>query len=188
LFIKNTAAIHPDIFWLFSDVARKLARTVDEASTGHQSLSEDFTSFSNQLAAWRKAPSLDGEKVYVCFPRTDAEADGSGGQRHYALLGYFDAHQELKFLEGEKPCSLPSWLLPTPALSSAHKCLVDVQIHAAAEFLLADGTTTSQTVSEQMRLARDRILSRYADLSEAQKIQLREQYNTVGGRALLGVI
>lgn len=187
LFIKNAAVIHPDIFWFFSDVARELARIVDEASTGHQSLSEDFASVSNQLAAWRKASSLDRERVYVCFPETDAEADASGGQTYYALRGYFDAHQELKFLEGEKPCSLPPWLSPKPALSPAHKCLLDAHIHAAGEFLLEHGTTASQTVSEQMHLARERILNRYADLSEAQRTQVREFYNTVGGRELLHI-
>ena len=189
LFIKNAAAIHPDIFLVFYDVAQKLVQIVDEASTGDSRLRNDFESVSKQLARWRKAPSLDREAVFVCFGEHDAKSGASCGQTYYALRGYFDTHQNLRFLEGYNPCSsLPSWLLPKPILSAAHKCLLDIHIHAAGELLLRHVPTASQTISEQMRRARERVASSCSELSEAQRTQVREFYGTVGGRELLDVI
>ena len=186
LFIKNAAAIHPDIFWVFFDAARELARIVDEASTGGSRLLNDFESLSKQLAGWRKAPSLDREAVFVCFAE---ESEASSGQTYYALRGYFDTHQDLSFLKDDKACSsLPSWLLPKPVLSPAHKCLLDLHIHATGEFLLRHVPTASQTISEQMRRARERIANRYSELSEAQRTQAREFYSTFDGRDLLDVL
>ncbi|WP_254019422.1 ankyrin repeat domain-containing protein [Mesorhizobium escarrei] len=190
LFIKNAAAIHPDIFWVFFDAARELARIVDEASTGDSGLLEDLESLSRQLAGWRKAPALDPEAVFVCFfGENAATSEASDDQIYYTLRGYFDNHQDLRFLEGDKACSsLPSWLLPKPNLSPAHKCLLDVHIHAAGEFLLRHNPTAAQTISDQMCRARERIASRYSKLSEAERTQAREFYSTVGGRDLLDVL
>lgn len=189
LFIKNAAAIHPDLFWVLFDAARELARIVDEASTGDSRLLNDFESLSEQLAGWRKAPSLDREAVFVCFGEHDAKSDASSGQTYSALHAHFDTHQDLRFLEGDKACSsLPSWLLPKPILSRAHKCLLDIHIHAACEFLLRHVTTASQTISEQMRRARERVANSYPELSEEQRTQVREFYGTLGGRELLDVI
>jgi hypothetical protein len=189
LFIKNAAAIHPDLFWVFFDEARQFAQIVDKASTGEPSLLNDFESISQQFAGWRKAPSLAREAVFVCFGENSAVSGSSGGQTYYASRGYFDAHQDLRFLEGEKACSsLPSWLLPKPALSAAHKCLLDVHIHAAGEFLLKHDPTGSQTISVHMRQARQRIENNYSKLSQAQRAQVREFYSTFGGRDLLDLI
>lgn len=189
LFIKNAAAIHPDIFWVFYDAAQELARIVDEASTGDSQLQDDFESLSKQLARWRKAPSLDRKEVFVCFGEHDPKQDASSGQTYYALRGYFDTHQKLHYLEGDEACSsLPSWLLPKPVLSPAHKCLLDTHIHAASEFLLRHVPTASQTISALMRRARERVANSYSTLSEAQRTQVREFYTTVGGRELLDVI
>lgn len=189
LFIKNAAAIHPDIFWVFFDAARELARIVDEALTGDSGLLEDFELLSRQLAGWRKAPSLDPEAVFVCFVENAATSEASDDQIYYTLRGYFDTHQDLRFLEGDKACSsLPSWLLPKPNLSPAQKCLLDVHIHAAGEFLQRQDPTAAQTISDQMCRARERIASRYSKLSEAQRTQARDFYITVGGRDLLDVL
>ncbi|MCB1852904.1 MAG: ankyrin repeat domain-containing protein [Gammaproteobacteria bacterium] len=189
LFIKNAAAIHPDIFWVFYDAAQELVRIVDEASTGDSKLQDDFESLSKQLARWRKAPSLDRKEVFVCFGEHDPKQDASSDRTYYALRGYFDTHQKLHFLEGDEACSsLPSWLLPKPVLSPAHKCLLDTHIHAAGEFLLRHVPTTLQTISESMRRARERVANSYSTLSEAQRTQVREFYTTVSGRELLDVI
>jgi hypothetical protein len=189
LFIKNAAAIHPDIFWVFFDAARELAQIADEAGTGDSRLLDDFESLGTQLAAWRKAPSLDREAVFVCPGELDAESGASSGQTYHALRGCFDTCQNLHFLEGDRVCSsLPSWLLPKPILSPTHKCLLEVHIHAAGELLLGRVPTASQTISMQMRRARERIASGYPELSEAQRTQVREFYTAVGGRELLGAI
>lgn len=189
LFIKNAAAIHPDLFWVFFDEARQFAQIVDKASTGEPSLLNDFESISKQLAGWRKAPSLDREAVFVCFGENAAVLGPSSGQTCYALRGYFEAHQDLRFLEGEKAfSSLPPWLLPKPALSAAHKSLLDVHIYAAGEFLLRHDPAGSQTISVHIRQARERIENKYSELSEAQRAQVREFYSTFGGRDLLDLI
>jgi ankyrin repeat protein len=189
LFIKNAASIHPDLFWVFFDEARQFAEIVDKASTGEPSLLNNFESISEQLAGWRKATSLDREAVFVCFGENATGSGPSGGQTYYASRGYFDAKQDLRFLEGEKVCSsLPSWLLPKPALSAAHKCLLDVHIHAAGEFLLRHDPTVSQTISVLMRQARERIENNYSKLSQVQRAQFREFYSTFDGRDLLDLI
>jgi hypothetical protein len=189
LFIKNAAAIHPDLFWVFFDEARQFAQIVDEASTGGPSLLNDFESVNQHLAGSRRVPSLDRKAVFVCFGE-DAEGSGpSGEQIYYALRGYFDAHQDLRFLAGEKACSsLPSWLLPKAALPAAHKCLLDVHICAAGEFLLRHDSAGSQAIAMELRQARERIQNRYSDLSRAQQAQVRKFYYTVGGRDLLDLI
>jgi hypothetical protein len=189
LFIKNAAAIHPDIFWVFFDAARELARIADEASTGDSRLLDDFESLGEQLAAWRKAPSLDREAVFVCLEERDAESGSSSGHTYHALRGYFDTCQNLHFLEGDKVLSsLPSWLTPKPILSPAHKCLLELHIHAAGEFLVRRVPTASQTITRQMRRARERIASGYSELSDSKRTQVREFYTAVGGRELLDAI
>lgn len=189
LFIKNAAAIHPDIFWVFFDSARELAEIVDGASTGDSRLQNDFEFVSKQLEGWRKAPSLDREAVFVCLGEHDSESDASSSQTYHALRGYFDTYQKLRFQEGSKVCSsLPSWLLPKPMLSPAHKFMLDVHIHAACEFLLRHDPTASQTISDEMHRARKRIASTSSKLSEAQRTQARDFYSTVDGRALLDVL
>ncbi|MGH9162684.1 MAG: hypothetical protein ACRD2X_22170, partial [Vicinamibacteraceae bacterium] len=180
---------HPDLFWVFFDEARQFAQIVDKASTGEPSLLNDVDSISEQLAGWRKAPSLDREAVFVCFGEIAAVSEQSGGQTYYASRGYCDAHQDLHFLEGEKACSsLPSWLLPKPTLPAAHKCLLDVHIYAVGEFLLRYDPTGSQTLSVHMRQVRERIENKYPELSEAQRAQVREFYSIFGGRDLLDLI
>jgi ankyrin repeat protein len=181
LFIKNAAAIHPDLFWVFFDEARQLAQIVDNAATEEPRMVKDLESLSEHLAGWRKVPSL-GRDVFVCFEENDAVLEPSRGQTFYALRGRFDVDQNLKFWGPEKAClSLPSWLLPKPALSAAHKCLLDVHIHAAGEFLLKCDPTGEQTIGVQLHEARERIETRYSELSETQRAQVRGFYSTLGG-------
>jgi hypothetical protein len=189
LFIRNAVAIQPEIFWVFFNTARKLARVVDEWSTGDSGLQNDFETLRKQFGKWRKAPSLDDKVVFVCFRENATKLGASGGQIYYALRGYFDSHQDLQFRNGDKACSLlPSWLLPKPALPPAYKCMLDVHIHAAGEFLLAHVPTPSQAIFEQMGQARERIANKYSELSKEQRAQAREFYSTFGGRDLVDLL
>jgi hypothetical protein len=188
LFIRNAAGIHPDIFWVFFETAQELARLADHLARDN-SKQNDFELVMKQLERWRKAPSLDRKTVFVCFGENTVTQSASPGQTYYASRGYFDTNQELLFWKSDHACSsLPSWLLPQQPLSLARKCLLDVHIHAAGEFLLGPGDAASQTVSEQTFHARERIVTTYSKLSEAQRAQALEFYRNVGGRDLLGVL
>jgi hypothetical protein len=173
LFIKNAAVLHPDLFWLLFDQARQFAEAAGSAA--------DLDAIAQQLAPWRKAPSLDREAVFVCCSEHEA-----GGQIYYASSGHFDAQQNLQLSADEKVCtSLPPWLLPKPPLSVAHKCLLDLHIHAAGEFLFGQDPTGSHAITELLRQARERLAKRYPQLTETQQAEARELYATLGGRALL---
>jgi hypothetical protein len=83
---------------------------------------------------------------------------------------------------------LPSWLLPKSPLSVAQKCLLDVYVHAAGEFLLKHDPSGSEAVAECMGQARERIATQYPRLSAAQRDQVRDFYATFDGRDLLDLI
>jgi len=103
-----------------------------------------------------------------------------------ALRGHFDARQELRLGQGVEPCtSLPPWLLLGPPLSPAHKVLLDVNLHAAAESLLRNVPEVPRAIPELLDQVRERIANRYAELSAAQRGQAREFYRAVGGQDLL---
>jgi hypothetical protein len=188
LFIKNAAAIHPDIFWAGFGAAQEIAHRV-EAATGDSSLQGDLEETKRQLAGWRRVPSLDSERVYLCFEEQAASSGASVSQTLYALRGHFDSRQELRLLQGEESCSsLPPWLLLRPPLSPAHKVLLDVHIHSAGESLLRNVPEVPQAITELLGQARDRIANRYAELSQAQRKQAREFYSAVGGQDLLDVL
>lgn len=186
--VKNASIVHPDLFFYNYNTLLAIAEIGDQAAApGAMRLLADFGETAETMASFRKAPTLDREQAYVVLPENPEEqVVEEQGLRFPCRQARFDAHQDLEILPGvAETGARPLWMTPQPPLPGPQRFLLDLNLHAHGELVLAARSgAVSGALAAAMLRARERVEAAAPDVSEAQRAQAQEYYATIGGRAL----